>query len=77
MFKLKSPARICLNAAIILGNLLTAIGFTLLVFGAFNAFDMNVLSFGLSSGIRIIGSIAITGCLLSAVGYGISEYLIK
>jgi hypothetical protein len=28
----------------------------------------------LSSGIRIIGSVAIAGCLLSAIGYGISDY---
>ena len=62
---------------IILGNFLTAIGFILLVLGALALFNMDVLSFGLSSGIRIVGSIAITGCLLSALGYGIDEHLIK
>jgi hypothetical protein len=30
---------------------------------------------GLSSGTRIVGSVAITGCLLSAIGYGIVDYL--
>jgi hypothetical protein len=30
---------------------------------------------GLSSGMRIVGSVAITGCLLSAIGYGIVDYL--
>ncbi len=32
---------------------------------------------GMSSGIRVIGSVAIAGCLLSAIGYGIEEYLEK
>ncbi len=30
---------------------------------------------GISSGIRTIGSVAITGCLLSAIGYGVADYL--
>jgi VanZ family protein len=37
--------------------------------------DMGIFSFGLSSGVRIIGSIAIAGCLLSAIGYGVSDYV--
>jgi hypothetical protein len=32
---------------------------------------------GLSSGVRVIGSVAIAGCLLSAIGYGIVDYLEK
>ena len=32
---------------------------------------------GLSSGIRVIGSVAIAGCLLSAIGYGYLDYLNK
>jgi len=34
-------------------------------------------AFGMSSGIRMIASVAIAGCLLSAIGYGIEEYLEK
>jgi hypothetical protein len=37
--------------------------------------DMETFSFGLSSGVRIIGSVAIAGCLLSAIGYGVSDYV--
>ena len=33
-----------------------------------------LLAVMISSGIRIIGSVAIAGCLLSAVGYGVIEY---
>jgi hypothetical protein len=77
MPKLRSLTKLCLQMAIILGNFLTAIGFLLLALGAVNIFDMDVLAFGLSSGVRIVGSIAITGCLLSAFGYGIDEYLTK
>jgi hypothetical protein len=33
-----------------------------------------IFAFGLSSGIRVLGSCAIMGCLFSAVGYGIRDY---
>jgi hypothetical protein len=46
-----------------------------IIFGIFGAFEMEYFSFGLSSGIRVIGSVAIAGCLLSAIGYGISDYI--
>jgi hypothetical protein len=35
---------------------------------------VEIFGFGLSSGIRVLGSCAIMGCLLSAVGYGIRDY---
>lgn len=60
-----------------LGNSLTALGCSAIIFGMLGAFDMEIFSFGLSSGIRVIGSIAIAGCLLSAIGYGISDYARK
>jgi len=60
-----------------IGNTLTLIGCTTIVLGMFGAFNMEIFSFGLSSGVRIIGSVAIAGCLLSAIGYGISDYANK
>jgi uncharacterized membrane protein len=59
----------------LLGNTLTVIGSVAIIFGIFGAFEMEYFSFGLSSGIRVIGSVAIAGCLLSAIGYGISDYI--
>lgn len=59
---------------IFVGNSMTALGLIAIVLGIFGVFDMETFAFGLSSGIRIIGSIAIAGCLLSAIGYGISDY---
>ena len=56
------------------GNTLTAVACFGMLLGFFGIFNMEILSFGLSSGIRIIGTVAIAGCLLSAIGYGISEY---
>lgn len=56
------------------GNTLTALGCLGIVLGVLGTFDMDVFSIGLSSGIRIIGTIAIAGCLLSAIGYGILDY---
>jgi hypothetical protein len=59
---------------IFVGNSMTALGLIAVVLGILGVFDMETFAFGLSSGIRIIGSIAIAGCLLSAIGYGISDY---
>lgn len=59
------------------GNTLTALGCIGIVLGMLDVFDMAIFSFGLSSGVRIIGSVAIGGCLLSAIGYGISDYANK
>ena len=56
------------------GNTLTAVACFGMLLGFIGIFDMEIFSFGLSSGIRIIGTVAIAGCLLSAIGYGISEY---
>ena len=57
------------------GNTLAVLGCVGLILGVLGAFDMELFSFGLSSGIRIIGSLAIGGCLLSAIGYGFSDYV--
>lgn len=60
-----------------IGNTLAAVGCAGLVLGMIGAFDMETVAFGLSSGVRIIGTVAIGGCLLSAIGYGISDYIIN
>lgn len=59
---------------IIVGNVLTVLGCLAIVFGLLGFYDLNALSFGLSSGIRMVGTIAILGCLFSAIGYGISDF---
>jgi hypothetical protein len=58
------------------GNAITLIGCMLLLLGLAGVFDMQLFSFGLSSGIRVIGTVAIAGCLLSAIGYGIQDFMI-
>jgi hypothetical protein len=57
------------------GVVLTIIGCCGLVLGLGNYFNLDFFSYGLSSGVRIVGSVAIAGCLLSAIGYGTLEYL--
>ena len=56
------------------GNILTLVGCLGLVFGSLGLMPLEWFAFGLSSGIRIIAMIAITGCLLSATGYGLQDY---
>lgn len=60
-----------------IGNSITLIGCAVLIFGLAGLFNMQIFSFGLSSGIRVIGTFAIGGCLLSALGYGIQDYLVS
>jgi hypothetical protein len=57
------------------GNTLTSIGCTGLILAASGLISEASFAIGISSGIRVIGSVAIAGCLLSAAGYGISDYL--
>jgi len=64
----------CCHVMTRVGIALTLIGGLGVLLGMFGAFDMEIFSLGLSSGVRIIGSVAISGCLLSAIGYGISDY---
>lgn len=65
------------KAMALIGNTLAVIGCFGIVLGILGVFDMAIFSFGLSSGVRIIGSLAIAGCLLSAIGYGVSDYASK
>jgi len=73
--KINKASFLALRVIYSLGNLLVCIGSITLILGMMGLFDMETLSFGISSGVRVIGTVAISGCLLSAIGYGISDYL--
>lgn len=62
---------------VVCGNLLTFTGCLSLLMGVLGVYDMELFSLGLSSGIRIIGSVGIAGCLLSAIGYGSLDHFKK
>ena len=57
------------------GNSLTVIGCAGLILGLSGIIPAEYFAIGISSGIRVIASVAIAGCLLSAIGYGAIEYL--
>lgn len=63
--------------SIYVGNFLTVLGCLGVVLGLLGFYDFDVVSYGLSSGVRMVGSVAIAGCLLSAIGYGISDFFIN
>jgi len=71
------PARKVYRLLIVVGNVLTVIGCTGLLLAATGFMPAQSFAVGISSGIRVIGSLAIAGCLLSAIGYGVEEYLEK
>lgn len=71
------PARKVYRLLIVVGNVLTVIGCTGLLLAATGLIPAQSFAIGISSGVRVIGSLAITGCLLSAIGYGVEEYLEK
>ena len=58
-----------------LGMVLTVIGCLGLVLGLAGAYDLQIFAFGLSAGVRIVGTVAIAGCLLSAICYGILDFV--
>lgn len=58
---------------VLVGNTFTVIGCLGLAMGAIGVLDPEHFTLGISSGVRVIGSVAIAGCLLSAIGYGISD----
>ena len=61
------------QALVYIGNTLTVIGCLGLALGVLGFIDPERFAFGLSSGVRVVGSVAIAGCLLSAIGYGILD----
>lgn len=56
------------------GYFLMLFGLLGILLGVAGVFNMSIFSYGLSSGIRIIGSVAIAGCLLSAIGHGATDH---
>jgi hypothetical protein len=62
---------------VVVGNVLTVIGCSGLLLAATGLIPVQSFAVGISSGVRVIGSLAIAGCLLSAIGYGVEEYLEK
>jgi len=60
-----------------LGIFLTVIGFLGLLLGVLGVFNLDIFAFGLSAGIRVVGSVAIAGCMLGAIGYWSKEFIDK
>jgi len=52
-----------------IGVILTVIGSVGLILGFFEVLNFEDYAFGISAGIRVLGSVAIAGCLVSAIGF--------
>ena len=65
------------SLTIVVGNLLTVTGCIGLGLATSGLIQADAFALGISSGVRVIGSVAIGGCLLSAIGYGVTEYVKK
>lgn len=57
------------------GYLFTAVGCLGLVAGLLGIVNLSGFAIGPSSGVRVLGSVAISGCLLSAAGHWIDDHL--
>jgi hypothetical protein len=66
--------RSLLGALTFAGNTITLIGCLGILLGLVGLINLNDFAIGITSGIRVIGTVAITGCLVSAIGYGFLEY---
>ena len=73
----KTTQKLIRSPLTLLGNTLTIVGCLGLLLALSGVIDASLFAIGLSSGIRVIGTVAITGCLLSAIGYGLAEYFGK
>lgn len=56
------------------GNSITILGCIVLFIGFIGLIPLEIFALGLSSGIRVIAMVAILGCLMSAIGYGLMDY---
>lgn len=73
-----SPVKSLIQKLLVLsGNSLTLIGCIGLLLGVTGIVSLESFATGISSGVRVIGSVAVAGCLLSAIGYGMLDYLDK
>jgi len=59
----------------LVGNSLTAAGCIALILGVSGLVSADPFHDGSFLGVRAFGSVTIAGCLLSAIGYGIVDYL--
>jgi hypothetical protein len=59
---------------IFFGFFISSISFILITLSLWDFISADLFSFGISSGIRVLGGCAIIGCLLSAIGYGLGDY---
>lgn len=50
-----------------IGNTFILVGVLGLVLGMAGVVDLDMFAFGISAGVRVVGTLAITGCLLSAI----------
>jgi hypothetical protein len=66
----KLSCRLLIN----LGKTLIIVGSLVIILGLIGIISLDIFALGLSSGIRVISTLAIAGCLLSAIGYGVMDY---
>jgi len=53
---------------IVIGTVLALIGGIGLLLGFIGIINLDRFAFGISAGVRVVGTLAITGCLLGALG---------
>jgi hypothetical protein len=53
---------------IVVGIILTLMGGLGLLSGFIGLIDLDAFAFGITAGVRVVGTLAITGCLLGAIG---------
>ena len=58
----------------VFGNTLTLVGCLGLLMVSIGTIEANWFAIGISDGVRVVGSVAIAGCLISAIGYWIFEF---
>lgn len=55
------------------GIALTVLGLAAILLGLAGIIELDDFSYGLSAGVRVMGSLAVSGCLLSAISLFVME----
>jgi hypothetical protein len=58
----------------LIGNGFIVVGGLGLALGMAGVIDLDTFAFGISAGVRVVGTVAITGCLLSAISCFAREF---
>ena len=72
--QLNLSSTVVATVLMVFGNTLTLVGCVGLLLVSIGPIEAESFAIGISDGVRVVGSVAIAGCLISAIGYWVLEF---